>query len=351
MRSSGSIAAIAWTLATVGSAVGGETPETPPEPAAIAAAAPAPLYRDPVYDGAADPVVVWNASRRAWCMFYTQRRASLNLPGVEWAHGTAIGIAESRDEGMTWVYRGRLDLERGSEGSFWAPDCIRDDEGQYHLFVSFVPGPATEHRKFGGERHLLHYSSADLSQWKYDNRVPLGSDRCIDPTLFRRPDGTWRMWYKDEGHKSETRAVESRDLREWNTAPTPNVSKLYGEGPKVFKFKNFYWMLKDPNTGLDVYRSDDLENWTYQGKILNEPGRRNDDACIGKHPDVVVCGERAYIFYMVEPGAKDAPPQHGIKPLAGRRSAIQAAALEVQDGKLLCDRNKLAPIRLRMKNH
>jgi hypothetical protein len=48
------------------------TPAEPlPDPAAIAAAVPAPLYRDPVYDGAADPVVVWNAPRRVWAMFYT----------------------------------------------------------------------------------------------------------------------------------------------------------------------------------------------------------------------------------------------------------------------------------------
>ena len=49
---------------------------------------PAPLYRDPVYDGAADPVLVWNPQREAWWMFYTQRRAKLELPGVEWCHGT-----------------------------------------------------------------------------------------------------------------------------------------------------------------------------------------------------------------------------------------------------------------------
>ena len=60
----------------------------------------------------------------------------LELPGVSWAHGTKIGVAESRDEGMTWVYQGTFGLEPpGGEGSFWAPDCIRDDEGRYHLYA------------------------------------------------------------------------------------------------------------------------------------------------------------------------------------------------------------------------
>lgn len=42
--------------------------------------APKPLYRDPVCDGAADPVVIWNPHVQRWWMFYTNRRA--NGPGL-----------------------------------------------------------------------------------------------------------------------------------------------------------------------------------------------------------------------------------------------------------------------------
>ena len=77
-------------------------------------AAPKPLYRDPVHDGAADPVLVWNRGERAWWMFYTNRRANAaGLPGVSWVHGTRIGIAESADGGATWKYRGTADLPIG----------------------------------------------------------------------------------------------------------------------------------------------------------------------------------------------------------------------------------------------
>lgn len=42
-----------------------------------------PLFRDPVYDGAADPVVIWNRAERKWFMLYTNRRANVpNLRGV-----------------------------------------------------------------------------------------------------------------------------------------------------------------------------------------------------------------------------------------------------------------------------
>ena len=38
--------------------------------------APAPLYRCPVYDGAADPTVIYNHNEKSWWMLYTQRRAN-----------------------------------------------------------------------------------------------------------------------------------------------------------------------------------------------------------------------------------------------------------------------------------
>jgi len=93
------------------------------------AKAPAPLWRDPLYDGAADPTVVWDDSKREWRVFYTQRRAkgSEDMPGVSWAYGTAIGMATSGDFGVTWRYQGTcrgLDFEAGLN-TFWAPDVVR----------------------------------------------------------------------------------------------------------------------------------------------------------------------------------------------------------------------------------
>ena len=104
---------------------------------------PAPLYRDPVFDGAADPSLVWNDQERAWWVFYTNRRA--NAPdaqdGVRWCHGTDIGIASSADGGRTWTYRGTakgLEFEAG-RNTFWAP-CLVEHGRTYHMFLAYVRG-------------------------------------------------------------------------------------------------------------------------------------------------------------------------------------------------------------------
>lgn len=68
--------------------------------------APNPLYSDPVHDGAADPVIVWNKKTKQWWMLYTNRRAAntTDTVGVRWVHGTRIGIAVSKD-GINWKYK------------------------------------------------------------------------------------------------------------------------------------------------------------------------------------------------------------------------------------------------------
>ena len=61
--------------------------------------APAPLFRDPVFDGAADPTVIWNKQTKEWLVYYTARRASLELKNVAYCYGTAISVAASKDYG------------------------------------------------------------------------------------------------------------------------------------------------------------------------------------------------------------------------------------------------------------
>ena len=76
----------------------------------------APLFRDPIYDGAADPVIIWNRQEESWWIFYTNRRAAGVNHGVSYMHGSDIGIASSADCGRTWTYRGiagGLEYEKG----------------------------------------------------------------------------------------------------------------------------------------------------------------------------------------------------------------------------------------------
>src|SRR5579875_2033688 len=84
--------------------------------------APKPLYVDPIYNGAADPVVVWNNKEKKWFMFYTNRRATINdITGVKWVHGTRIGIAQSKD-GAIWKYRDTANINYRPDADYthWA---------------------------------------------------------------------------------------------------------------------------------------------------------------------------------------------------------------------------------------
>ena len=297
--------------------------------------APKPLFRDPVHDGAADPVLVWNRAEKRWFMLYTNRRADLkDSKGVEWVHGTRIGIAESTDGGATWKYRGVANIDYGKpDYSHWAPDVI-DDGRLYHMYLSVVPGTFAD---WNAPRDIVHLTSTDLLNWKYVSILKLASDRVIDATVARIPGGNWRLWYKNERDKSHIYAADSPDLNEW-VDRGPVITDRAGEGAKVFFWKGRYWMITDMWRGLAVYSSPDAGVWAAQTEpVLQEPGTSPTDREQGRHADVVVSGERAWVFYFTHLGGADAVPGD---PFSKRRSVIQVAELEYRDGRLVCDRNK-----------
>jgi len=302
---------------------------------------PAPLFRDPVFDGAADPSLIWNDQERAWWVFYTNRRA--NAPdaqdGVRWCHGTDIGIASSGDGGLTWSYRGiakGLEFEAG-RNTFWAP-CLVEHGRTYHLFIAYVRGVPAD---WSGHRHIVHYTSRDLVNWKYEAVLSLSSDRVIDAYVSAKPSGGWRMWYKDEANGSHIYAADSEDLSRWTVAG-PVVTDKAQEGAAVFWWRGSYWMLVDRWQGMGVLRSDDLSTWTEQpGTILGVPGQRPDDGDIGRHGEVVVQGPEAYLFYFTHPFGPKAHTEPG-----KHRSSLQVARLELKDGRLACDRDAAFPLEL-----
>lgn len=198
--------------------------------------APKPLYRDTVYDGAADPVVVWNPKAKRWWMFYTNRRANApGLSGVAWVHGTRIGIAESKD-GSSWKYVGTANISLpdafgGKDVTHWAPDVIPGDDGKWHMFLTVVPGIF---ENWQHPRDIVQLASSDLRNWSYEQTLKLSADRVIDAGLMKMPDGLWRMWYNNERDKKSIYYTESRDLKTWIDKGKA-VNDKPGEGPKVFR--------------------------------------------------------------------------------------------------------------------
>jgi hypothetical protein len=303
--------------------------------------APKPLFRDPVYDGAADPVVIWNKAKKRWFMFYTNRRAKDTTGGVAWVHGTRIGIAESKD-GANWKYLDTADIRyRPTAGyTHWAPEII-EHNGLYHMYLTYVPGVFTD---WNHPRNILHLTSKNLLNWHYESALKLASERVIDACVYHLPDGTWRMWYNNERDHKSIYYADSKDLYTW-TDGKKAVSDQGGEGPKVFAWKGKYWMITDVWRGLAVYSSDDLLHWTrQQGNILQAPGTGTDDEVIGGHADILVNHDRAYIFYFTHPG-RTTPP--AASKFDRQRSSIQVAELEYSDGNIICDRN--APTYISLK--
>jgi hypothetical protein len=308
-----------------------------------------PLYRDPIHDGAADPVVLWNPERETWWMFYTNRRAGVpGLSGVAWVHGTRIGIAESTDGGASWEYAGTAEIDlppeaAGTRPTHWAPEVLTAPDGRHHMFLTVVPGIFEDWQH---PRSIVHLESDDLRLWSGPRVLELASDRVIDATVLQLEDGTWRLWYNNERDSKSIYFADSEDLDAW-TDRGKAVGDQDGEGPVVFRFRGAYWMITDVWEGLAVYRSDDALDWTRQsgGNLLAQPGRGRDDGVIGQHADVVVAGERAFLFYFTHPGRRG--PDRDADGPEQRRSSIQVVELLESGGRLSCDRDAPTFIDLR----
>jgi len=307
------------------------------DPGAVAAK---PLYRDPVYDGAADPTVIWNPLVQKWWMFYTDRRANVpGLSGVTWVHGTPIGIAESADGGAHWKFAGMAQIKLpaeygGTNVTEWAPDVTRAPDGTWQMFLTVVPGIFEDWKH---PRFIVQLTSTNLLNWSNPTKLALASDRVIDPSIEQMPDKMWRLYYNDERTGKSIHFAESPDLKTWTDKGL--AFKARGEGPKGFRWHNQFWVVIDEWKGLGVFRSADGLVWSKQpDNLVAQPGTGADDAVMGGHPDVVVSGDRAFLFYFTHPGRRGADAKKD--GYEQRRSSIQVVELHEQDGWLTGDRDE-----------
>lgn len=295
--------------------------------------APAPLFQDPIFDGPTDPTIIFNRKEKTWWLIYTARRANGPACGVGWVHGTDLGVASSDDGGRTWIYRGTLNLEPYEHGrnTYWAPEVLYVD-GIYHMYVSYITGiPENWNRP----RHILHYTSVNLWDWKFISRLDALGDKAIDACVYPLPQGGWRLFYKNEAAGSHTQYADSHDLYNWVHCGDA-TNDCGQEGPNVFQLGSDIFMIADIWDGQAVYRSDEptLTHWRRQsGKFMDGRGARTQDGNRAHHADVLSLGDKAYMFYFVHPfePRSDSEPFDEQK---SRHSALQVACL-VNDGGIL----------------
>lgn len=305
---------------------------------------PKPAFRDPVYDGAADPIVIWNPLVKKWWMFYTNRRFTMTeLPGVSWVFGTPIGIAESADAAH-WKYVTTanfpgLPAECGGKDSatFWAPDITRGDDGKWHMFLSIEPGIDV---KWGIPGFIAHLTSTNLKDWKYERRLTELGVSILDADVLKMPDGEWRLYYKASDGGSHINCSKSRDLYNWSAPET--AVRISGEGPCAFQWKGYYWLLVDTWNGQTVHRSTDANTWEKQpGDPLLSYGSGNgiDDIPNALHANVFTIGDRLYLVYFTHPGRVG--ENRGKDTYEQRRTSIQIVELKMDAGAwLTANRNE-----------
>ncbi len=320
--------------------VGISRAETAAAPAGKIAARP--LYRDPVFDHPTDPVFTYNSESHRWLMYYTQRRGD----GIPLIHGTKIGIAASEVVGASWKYIGTADItyrqdEFPTNYTYWAPEVIWAN-GKYHMFLAFVPGIFNN---WNHPREICHLTSTNGIKWETIGKIDLDSNKVIDPCVIQLPDGTWRMFFKDEARPHNVCYADSPDLYRWE-AKGNAVTDRNGEGEKVFHWQGKYWLLADTDRpwGQAVWSSDDCTHWTPQ-----------DSTFYGSHGDVVVSGGRAWWFYFGgqpigtvhwavipgnEPASTNAPAVASTNAPDAERSprrsiSINVVEIKVVDGKLM----------------
>ena len=306
---------------------------------------PAPMYRDPIFDGAADPTIVYVEKESTWYMFYTQRRANVLCEGVDWCYGSKIGIAKSDDKGKTWEYFGVCQgISRGKQAeTFWAPHVFIHD-GVMHMVVTYIPRIGGQ-GNWGGKGQLAHYTSVDGENWKDEGLIDVGSDNVIDPAVIKLKDGKWLLVFRDDNAGVKTAKCLSDDLKHWMRLKE-TIGDQTHEGPVIFNWKGSFWMVCDDWKGLGVYKSDDGINYERNGRILSEPGKRRDDNDLGRHAGIAVAGDQAFVIYFTHPGRvlKDVAQKtsEGTTTHEFKRTSIQVAELGVEDGKLVAYRDKYA---------
>lgn len=304
----------------------------------------APLFADPHYNGSCDPEIVWNPVLEKWFVYYTARRATRTSASYV---GTPIGVLSSTDL-RNWEFLGYCSFD-GTEGkpdnetTHWAPGIIAVGD-ELHMFATFKNSAKPPWGGDGVIRHYVTSASEPLRGWKLADVPSFQQPDPIDVSLIKVGD-LFHAYYR-VGKGGGIHWATSKDLSSWENhgACSGEINAKergfgYQEAPYVFSFGDRFWMVTDPHDGLAVFHSPDSVHWTQQERILRDPGKREADHTLARHPSVAVVDDRAFIFYHTEPNRPYPSPPAEKRTVPQKISFLQIAELKLIDGTLTCDRN------------
>jgi beta-fructofuranosidase len=151
--------------------------------------------------------------------------------------------------------------------------------GEYHLFHQYIETPAGR-----GPRQWAHAVSSDMLHWRHLpialSPSPDGPDRAGVMTGCVIMNGdVATAFYTSAGPEMQCMATSRDGLRTWRKRPEP-VIKAPPEGMKVTGFRDPVVWREGSGWKMTVgsgeaavgpavllYRSNDLENWTYMGPL------------------------------------------------------------------------------------
>ncbi|MEI2664324.1 sucrose-6-phosphate hydrolase [Rossellomorea sp. LJF3] len=192
------------------------------------------------------------------------------------------------------------------------PNGFIQFKGTYHVYYQWMPFKTGHGAKFWG-----HYSSNDFVNWTHEEIALTPSEwyeknGCYSGSAIEH-DGKIYAYYtgnvKDEEGNRETYqclAISEESLHFDKRGPVvhlPDGFTAHFRDPKVWEQDGAFFMVVGAQTrelkgAVALFRSDDLENWDYQGVLTGGgEGRLADFGYMFECPDLFPLGERDILIF------------------------------------------------------
>ena len=202
----------------------------------------------------------------------------------------------------------------------------------FHMFLTVVPGVFED---WNHPRSIVHLTSKDL------RTLARRASRCSSPPSapstrrsIRLPDGGWRMYYNNELDGQidlvcrQSRPRELDRSRQAHRRPGRRRARRLSLARQVVADHRRLEGSCRVLIRLTAQTLDAAARTTCSRRRAAAPMTRSQ----GQHADVVVSGDRAWLFYFTHPGPQAERKQSDTYET--RRSSIQVVELQERDGRI-----------------